>query len=73
MRNASKNTIKRVMRTAKFNQDKGLYFSPHLQSNTQDAKDGYFLFNNVGAQIYRMSKGKICNRSLAGLSKYYWL
>ena len=73
MRNASKNTIKKVMRTAKHNQDRGLYFSPNLQLDTDEARKGYFLFNSVGAQIYRMSKGNICNRSLAGLSKYYCL
>lgn len=73
MRNASKNTIKRVMKIAKYNQDKGLYFSPTLQIDTVDARKGYFLFNSVGAQIYIMSKGNICNRSLAGLSKYYHL
>ena len=26
--------------------------------------DAYFLYNNIGAQIFRMSKGKICNRGL---------
>ena len=70
MRNASKNTIKRVMRTAKFNQDRGYYFHPTLQNDTLEAQNGYFLFNEVGAQIYRISKGKICNRGLNGLNKY---
>jgi len=71
MRNASKNTIKRVMKNAKRNQDRGLYFSYQFQENTEEARKVYFLFNEVGAQIYRMSKGKICNRSLIGLSKYW--
>lgn len=35
-----------------------------------EAMAAYFLFNYIGAQIYRMSKGKICNRGLMGLSKY---
>ena len=64
MRNASKNTIKRVMRNAKFNQKKGYYFS------FKNPYSDYFLFNNVGAQIYRMSKGNIFNRSLKGINKY---
>lgn len=58
------------MRLAKYNQSKGLYFSPSLQENTKSARDGYFLFNLVGAQIFIMSKGKICNRGLMGLNKY---
>lgn len=60
MRNASKNTIKRVMRNASFYQQKGLYYT----------QKGYVLFNRVGAQIYIMSKGKIYNRMLSGLNKY---
>lgn len=64
MRNASKNTIKRVMRNAKFYQDRGLYYHPNCSHKE------YFLFNNVGARIFIMSKGKICNRGLQGLNKY---
>jgi len=64
MRNASKNTIKRVMRNASFYQKKDLFFRPNPY------QDEYFLFNSIGAQIYIMSKGKICNRGLFGLNKY---
>ena len=76
MRNASKNTIKRVMCKAKHDQEKhnSYFFHPDYQKkHRREMDEAYFLFNNVGAQIYRMSKGKICNRSLAGLSKYYCL
>lgn len=64
MRNASKNTIKLVMRNAAFYMDKGLYYHPKYTINE------YFLFNQIGAQIYRMSKGKICNRGMMGIGKY---
>lgn len=73
MRNASKNTIKIVMRNAKRNQDRGLYYSAQFQDYSVETSRIYFLFNDVGAQIYRMSKGKICNRSLSGYRKYYCL
>lgn len=72
MRNPSRNTIKRIMRIAKYDQDNGFFFSPWIQNeNTPESHAAYFLFNNVGARLYTMSKGKICNRSLKGLSKYY--
>ncbi len=70
MRNASKNTIKKVMRKAEFDQHK---YSAHFNvGNESDYNyySRYRLFNEVGAQIYRMSKGKICNRSLDGVDKY---
>lgn len=73
MRNASKNTIKRVMRKAEFDQEKyDMYFHPSFENawGNTDARKSYFLFNQIGAQIYIMSKEKICNRSLKGLVKY---
>ena len=73
MRNASKNTIKQVMRKAKFDQEKyDMYFHPSLENiwGNADGHKSYFLYNDVGAQIYIMSKGNICNRSLKGLIKY---
>jgi len=71
MRNASKNTIKRVMRNAKRCQEKkGLYYDCQYGGVTKENRKMYYLFNDVGAQIYRMSKGNICNRSLKGVSKY---
>jgi len=30
----------------------------------------YFLFNEVGARLYHMSKGKICNREPKGHERY---
>ena len=69
MRNASKNTIKRVMRKALFDQKfKDSYFHPMFKGPETYAS--YFLFNEIGAQIFRMSKGKICNRGLIGIEKY---
>lgn len=65
MRNASKNTIKRVIRNAAFYGKKGLRYHP------DSTPEQYFLFNDVGAQIYRMSKGKICNMGMIGVSKYH--
>lgn len=52
------------MRIAIFNQERGVYFSRYATQKE------YFLFNEVGAQIYRMSKGKICNRGMKGSNKY---
>lgn len=70
MRNASKNTIKRVMRKAHFDQtQKDSYFFP-MYDHKSWVHDAYFLFNEIGAQIFRMSKGKICNRGLTGIEKY---
>lgn len=69
MRNASKNTIKRVMRKAVFDQRfKTAYFHPEFKG--QDNYAAYFLFNEIGAQIFRMTQGKICNRGLIGMEKY---
>jgi len=70
MRNASKNTIKRVMRKALFDQtQKGGYFYPSY-GDEPGLRGAYFRFNEIGAQIYRMSKGKICNRGLVVVGKY---
>lgn len=52
------------MRNSEFYKAKGLYYPPSGNYNE------YFLFNNIGAQIYIMSKGEICNRGMMGLSKY---
>lgn len=65
MRNASKKTIKRIMRRA-YDWANG----KETQWNLND-ESNYYLFNNVGAQVYRMSKGKICNREPRGYEKYY--
>ena len=54
MRNPSKNTIKKLMRQAKYAQSKGLHWI---------GNENYFLFNNVGARAYIMSKWKIDNRA----------
>jgi len=51
------------MRNAEFYQSKGFYYHPF-------GPEEYFLFNQIGAQIFRMSKGRICNRGLIGLDKY---
>lgn len=59
MRNPSKNTIKRLLRPCN-NREVGWGFR---QSN-------YFLFNEVGARVYVISKGKICNREGKGALKY---
>lgn len=70
MRNASKNTIKRVMRKALFDRKhKGLFYDIGNELAHNFYKR-YHLFNEIGAQIYRMSKGKICNRELVGVGKY---
>lgn len=72
MRNPSKNTVKWIMRHAKRNQAEGFYFSNQirLQIPRFEALNAYFLFNSVGARLYIMSKGKICNRGLNGANKY---
>ena len=67
MRNASKNTIKRVMRKAAYDLSIGFYYQ--IEEDDSFYKR-YFLFNDVGAQIFRMSKGHICNRGLIGVEKY---
>lgn len=70
MRNASKNTIKRVMRKALFDQHhKSMYYDIGDEL-AHPLYSRYHLFNEVGAQIYTMSKGKICNRSCDGIEKY---
>ena len=48
MRNASKNTIKRIMRKAKY--DKSIGFRFHIPASN-DFQDRYFLFNEIGAHI----------------------
>ena len=40
-----------------------------LRYNTNDLQD-YFTFNEVGAKLYIMSKGKICNREPKGYKKH---
>ncbi len=71
MRNPNKNTIKKIMRDANNNQKKGYYFAPWIQNeHTPTAYRAYLLFNAVGARLFFMSKGKICNRSLSGVRKY---
>lgn len=72
MRNASKNTIKRIMRTAKFNRDiSDLYWSTCPQ-----IWDTYALNNFVAPQIFKLSKGKLCsdqsdgNHNFKGIEKY---
>jgi hypothetical protein len=60
------------MRTALFWQSRGYYFNPMTTDNFENKfiKESYFLFNQVGAQIYIISKSKICNRSLSSIDKY---
>jgi len=71
MRNPNKNTIKKIMREANRNHKKGFYYAPWIWNNhTPRANRAYFLYNNVGASLFIMSKGKICNRSLSGVRKY---
>ena len=77
MRNASKNTIKRIMRRA-WQHDAFVYDDrlPYVPQWNPDWIEGppynnYFLFNWVGAQIYRMSQGAICNREPKGYTKYF--
>lgn len=57
MRNPSKNTIKKVLHLAKIDLQKGLYF------DKMGGESRYFLTNEIGAAIWRLSKGKICNRA----------
>jgi len=49
--------------------------APWVSQWNNDREDypypNYFLFNEIGAQIYRMSKGKICNREPKGYKKHY--
>lgn len=60
MRNPSKNTLKTLFRVN--NQSP----TPGWAMRRAD----YFLFNEVGARAYTMSKGKICNRQPKGHKRY---
>jgi len=59
MRNPSKNTIKRLFKPCN-----------GAPSGWGYRYSNYFLFNEVGARLYIMSKGKICNRGQNGYIKY---
>lgn len=67
MRNPSKNTAKRIMRRAWASHHSHGWecwqWNPHDEQN-------YFLFNWVGARLYVMSKGKICNREPKGYERH---
>ena len=73
VRNASKNTIKKVMRRSYralvLRECKLHNLTPGREWNAAD-DDNYFLYNKVGAQIYRMSKGEICNMEPKGYERY---
>jgi len=64
MRNASKNTIKRVMRQAIDLKSKNRKHPP------RHFYDQYHLWRSVGAQIIIMSQCAINNRLLKGVEKY---
>lgn len=59
MRNPSKNTIKKIMRPV---DEVGPGYALRWSN--------YFMFNEVGARIYIISKGKICNREPKGFERY---
>jgi len=61
MRNPNKNTIKRLFKIC----NGAAAGWGHRYSN-------YFLFNDVGARLYVMSKGRICNRQQIGYAKYFF-
>jgi hypothetical protein len=63
LRNPSKNTIKKIMRRAWLCVD-----WQERQWHTNDMRN-YFLFNWVGARLYIMSQGRICNREPKGYQK----
>lgn len=64
MRNASKNTIKRVMRQALDLESKGRKHPPaHFY-------DQFHLWFEVGGSIVTMSQGVVNNRNLIGVEKY---
>lgn len=63
MRNPSKNTIKRLMRPGNAGH------AINVPGHALQVGD-YFMFNEVGAALYRMSKGSICNREPKGWLKY---
>jgi hypothetical protein len=67
MRNPSKNTIKRIFRA---NLHKGHDPGWGLCNINRTGEDGYHLFNEVGARLYIMSKGRICNREPKGHLRY---
>lgn len=64
VRNPCKNTVKQIMRRASL-----CVKWDELQWNMRDERN-YFLFNSVGARLYIMSKGKICNREPSGYQRY---
>ena len=64
VRNPCKNTVKQIMRRASL-----CVKWDELQWNMGDERN-YFLFNWVGARLYIMSKGKICNREPRGYQRY---
>lgn len=66
MRNPSKNTVKKIMRRAY----RALITGEILYEWNPNDLDNYFLFNEVGARLYNMSKGKICNREPKGYERY---
>lgn len=68
MRNPSKNTIKRVMRKAAYDKSIGMRFDVGDDYNSHNGR--YHLYNSVGAHIYNVSKGQICNLGLIGIEKY---
>lgn len=59
MRNPSKNTIKKIMRPINGG-------SPGWACRHSN----YFLHNAIGARLYIMSKGKICNIEPKGYERY---
>lgn len=63
LRNPSKNTVKRIMRRAL-----AARYADGWQWNVGD-ENNYFFFNWVGARLYIMSKGRICNREPKGYER----
>ncbi len=64
MRNASKNTIKRVIRQANDQKSKGRAFPP------RHFYDQSHLFWIIGLSILVMTKGKINNRKITGAKNW---
>ena len=62
MRNPSKNTIKKLMRRA--------YLSLSIGTRYHKSGIDYYLFNTIGARLYIISKGKICNLEPKGYIKH---
>lgn len=60
-RNPSKNTIKKLMRPT--------LIWPEYPGNGYRATN-YYLHNEVGARVYIVSKGEICNLEPKGVEKY---